>query len=273
MAIFKRGISSEEFINKLNKLKNDESSFWYKMLKDKELFIAVRDEYISVYYKGQRLCNILHRKQKVVAEIHKKYLGRNESGYFHLENGRFDDENVDIKNLTELAQIKEKMNSFAGREKSESYVNSVLDENSFVIDVEITFVDSKVKNPKKHSDYALSSIDFLSLNDNTLVFYEAKHYANSEIRSRTSPKVFDQINRYEKVLAQHKIEILKSYQLVLRNLEHLNILSFEWAKNVLKIDLFPKLIVFGVEKDEREDIHLQKLRKQFGSRLILIPNS
>lgn len=76
-------------------------------------------------------------------------------------------------------------------------------------------VNNKIPYPQKKSDYELSSIDYLILEEDKLVFYEAKHFSNSEIRSRNIPKVFAQIDRYEKALIQHKNEILNSYNLIL----------------------------------------------------------
>jgi hypothetical protein len=136
----------------------------------------------------------------------------------------------------------------------------------------LPFVKEKISNPKKHSDYKRSSIDYLALEDDTLVFYEAKHFTNSEIRSRTTPKVFEQIERYEEELKIHRGEVIDSYNAVLQNLIDLKILPDLIIPSEIKIDLLPRLIVFEVEKDERDDIHLQKLRKHFGKRLILKPN-
>ena len=46
MAKFKRGIENQKFIDALNKLFSDKSSFWYNMVNDQDLFIAIRDEYL-----------------------------------------------------------------------------------------------------------------------------------------------------------------------------------------------------------------------------------
>lgn len=96
-----------------------------------------------------------------------------------------------------------------------------------------------------------------------------KHFSNSEIRSRTKPKVFGQIRRYEEALRNHQTEVLKFYDQVLNNLRDLKISSNHEILESLKIDFLPRLIVFEVDKDKKDDKHLQKLRSHFGSRLIL----
>ena len=73
----------------------------------------------------------------------------------------------------------------------------------------------------------------------------------------------------EKELEKHQYEILSTYELVLRNLRELKISSSLKNPSNLKIDLLPRLIVFEVDRDEKDDIHLRKLRKHFGNRLIL----
>lgn len=268
MTIFKRGIKNNDFLIKLNNLYSDKNSFWHKMVNDKDLFIAIRDEYLNVYYKGQNLCKLSFRNGLIKGETHKTYLGGLNQGYFISKNGLISNKKAKIKNLSELDSIKENIKNCIGKEKRESY-KEVLDDKNCVIDVEITLVRNKVLNPKNQSDYEISSIDYLSLEMNKLVFYEAKHFSNSEIRSKTSPKVFKQIDRYKRELHNHKIELLNSYKVVLQNLKDLKLLKKQLDIKGLEIDINPNLIVFGIDKNESEDSHLQKLRNRFGKRLIL----
>lgn len=270
MSIFKRGIHNQQFLNALDTLYSDKNSFWYKMVNDNELFIAVRNESLNVYYNGQSLCKLSfnQRKKHIKGETHKKYLGITNKGYFTSHNGVILNEKSIIKNLAEIDSIKKNVKKHIGKEKFESY-KQIMNRDKCVIDVEITLIKDKVPNPKKRSDYKISSIDYLSLEKNKLVFYEAKHNTNSEIRSRTTPKVFEQIERYEKELVQHKNEILNSYKLVLQNLIDLNILKNQFIPNKFEINFNPFLIVFDVDKNENNDKHLQKLRKHLGERLIL----
>lgn len=275
---FKRGIHDEKFINALNELYKDESSFWHRMINDKELFIAIRKEYLNVYYKGQSICR-LYYKNIIKGATHKKYLGIDEPGYFYSENGRFQDEKSKIKSLDEIIQLKETINKYVGKEKDKSYTE-IINYEKCILDVEIAFVRPNVVKPLKKSDYEISSIDYVALeydsnDDPVLVFYEAKHFTNSEIRSRTEPKVIAQIKRYKQALKDHDHEIISSYKLITKNLYDLHILNRRNYKGTdihmkyLRIDSEPRLIIFGNDQNSYNDKHLQKLHDFFGKGLIL----
>lgn len=228
MLEFRRGIHNENFINALNELYNDKSSFWHMMINDKELFIAIRNKYLNVYYKGQSICR-LYYKSIIRGATHKKYLGIDEPGYFYAENGKFLNENSEIKSLAEISQLKANITKHVGNEKNESYTE-ILNNEICILDVEIAFVSPRVDELIKKSKYKISSIDYLALErdrygEQLLVFYEAKHFTNSEIRSRMEPKVIKQMKRYKQVLHDHKDEITSSYELVTKNLLDLHILN------------------------------------------------
>ena len=278
MKKFERGIQKRAFIDALNVLYHNNNSFWYKMVNDKELFIAIRKEYLNVYYHGQSICKLSYDKS-VIGKTHKKYLGVNVGGYFSSSNGVISDKASKIMSLAEISLIKENVKKYIGKEKDKSY-NEILNFNNNILDVEATLVKCRIPNPKLKRDYEVSSIDYVALEHNEnnvykLVFYEAKHFSNPEIRSRKIPRVFSQINRYKEALALHKTEILDSYKLVLNNLNDLSILKtrniiFSQAiKEKMEIDFEPRLIVFGVDKDENKDEHLIKLRNHFNNNLIL----
>ena len=126
MSEFNRGITNEKFINALNALYTDKNSFWHKMVTDKDLFIAIRKEYLNVYYKGQSLCR-LDYKSFVRGTTHKKYLGVNKPGYFYSNNGIFSSEISEISSLSEIAQLKQNITKHIGKEKKKS--NTVIVNN------------------------------------------------------------------------------------------------------------------------------------------------
>jgi len=275
---FKRGINDAKFINALNELYEDKSSFWHLMINDKELFIAIRNEYLNVYYKGQSICR-LYYKNIIRGATHRKYLGINEPGYFYSENGKFLNEKSKIKTLSEISQLKENINKYVGEEKDLSYTEIINDEKC-ILDVEIAFVRNKVDKPVKKSDYEISSIDYLALegtikNSPTLVFYEAKHATNSEIRSREIPKVYEQIMRYKEALHTHENEIINSYKLVIKNfkslhtLHHCNIADLKLIDFNFSIDFEPKLIIFATDQYKIDNKQLTKLSNLFGGNLVL----
>jgi len=57
MSNFKRGIRNPDFISALNNLLSNSQSFWHKIVNDKSLFIAIRDEKINVIIKGIAFAN------------------------------------------------------------------------------------------------------------------------------------------------------------------------------------------------------------------------
>ena len=284
-----RGINNQAFIDVLNELRKDENSFWYKMVNDEDLFIAIRDEYVNVYYSGQSICEFsyLKRKKVVKGKTHEKYLGIEGTGYASSENGKISSLESVIKDLNELSEIKENVKKHIEKEKGESY-KVILNKESQVIDTEATFVEVLKPNPKKEKGYQRSSIDYVALEKNSeneikIVFYEAKHYSNPEIRSTEVPKVVEQINRYEEALKLHekeyKQEIINTYKLICQNLKDLNIvknrnLVEDVNTSNLVIDFQPKLIVFGFGSDaharETWEEHKKNIEKGVGKQRLIL---
>ena len=260
MSKFKRGIENQSFINALNA--ND---YWKEIIKDKDLFIAIRDKYISVYYYGQVLTKIEYIKNEIKWTSHKKYLGLDKNGYTHT--GKY---------LDRLDELKQNAKKYCGKEK-EQVKKHVLDDKSLcVIDVEVTF--------GKEPGFSKRSIDYLVVEKNdsnelNLVFYEAKTFDNNEIRARETPKVFEQMEKYEMALknADHRKEILESYKTIYNNLIDLNLdkrnnLSKMIGENIesLKVNDEPRLIIFGIDKGSKDDIHLEKLKNKFGEKRLIL---
>ena len=139
MAIFKRGIENQDFMDALNDLYSNKSSFWYKMVNDQDLFIAIRDESLNVYFNGQSICKLEYSNGAIKGQTHKKYLGVEDDKYFSSFNGIVTDQNAVIKNLADLDAIKANIKKYFGKEKLASY-GEVLGKEKRVIDVEVTFV-------------------------------------------------------------------------------------------------------------------------------------
>ena len=82
-------------------------------------------------------------------------------------------------------------------------------------------------------------VDKNELGNIKLVFYEAKHFENSEIRARIEPKVVEQIRKYHIALSEHKIEIMNSYKRIFKNIVELNLNTK--AKLLKLIDWYRRL--------------------------------
>lgn len=271
---FKRGIKNSKFIDALNVLYADKTSFWYKMVNNPQLYIAIRDNYINVYYKGQSLCKLAYcRDGKIKGETNHKYINKTLSKKtVNSYNGLI----CGTQHITSLDQVEDLINNaeeYALEEKKSSY--GYILSNKSILDVEITFnATDEIKR---------SSIDYLeaTIKQGKLVlnFYEAKHCSNAEIVSRTEPKVFEQLDRYEKYLISQEANIQSSYKLVCNNILDLNLSErFPLAKTVLEDNLslvvnrLPYLIIFGESHNSDWDKHVAKLRTKLQDRLILKEN-
>ncbi len=259
MSEFKRGISSQDFITELNSNK-----YWQQMVKDEDLFVAIRNKNLNVYYYGQSICKVEFIKNKIKWTSHKRYLGVDESGY--ADTGLY---------LDQIEVLKQNARKHGGKEKEEVKKNILEDKQFCILDLEITFGREEI--------FGNRSIDFLAVEKDSLgriklIFYEAKHFDNPEIRARKTPKVYEQIGKYEKVLedTKHQREILTSYTTIYENIKALNLNNKSILVrligadiNKLEIDTEPRLIIFAVPPNKVNDSHILKLNEKFGNRLIL----
>lgn len=274
---------NQEFIEALNDLYEEKESFWHKMVKDPELFIAIREDYISVYYLGNAICELRFQNGKVVGKTHYKYLlhpdkDNDEYLFSHPGSGRsINPENYFIKSLNDFHLIKKSSKVYSGDEKAGVH-NIVISDNS-ALDIEITLSDPSSRTKR---------IDYLILEEINgqlfLVFHEAKHFSNrKELRAQGTsiPKVLNQINNYQALLRFHENEIKESYKLVCNNLLDLSLSKPDNAYKLkrvaegeeLLIDYQPRLIIFGFDEDQKNgkiwEPHRTKLCTSLGQRLIL----
>ncbi|WP_152047591.1 hypothetical protein [Aureimonas psammosilenae] len=129
-----------------------------------------------------------------------------------------------------------------------------------------------------------------------LVFHEAKHFANKELRaaSNKTPPVLEQIERYEATLRRHEKRLLTEYGAVCRALVELAMLRHEVQQDgindlasatpppldplvqrvaegeALTLDLLPRLVIFGFDEDQKSGAvwkrHRDRLEAALGSR-------
>ena len=92
----------------------------------------------------------------------------------------------------------------------------------------------------------------------TLKFVEAKHFSNPEIWSTKTPKVINQIKRYEEQITTKKAEIIGEYT------KYVKIVNDIFGKNLpLPIDVEDKvtLLIFGFDRNQQQG-RLKELVKQ-----------
>lgn len=113
--------------------------YFQKMVKDEDLFIAIRNEYINAYYYGQSICKIEFRKREKTIKwtTHKKYLGFDDKGY--SATGEY---------LDKIEELKENAKKYGGREKEQVKKHILEDKDLCVLAVEVTFGKEKDSEKK-----------------------------------------------------------------------------------------------------------------------------
>ena len=278
MTPFKRGLD-QNFVEKLNEM-YDSCSWWREFMNDKDLFLAIRNNYINVYYRGNSLLKLERqgrgRKRTTVGKIHHKYLPSrcvDESAYVKIIDGKscFQDtkslffENLDVKKLKVAADC------HAGPEKTGVY--EIICANGNILDTEVGF-----STPRSYVDFAALIEEEQGVK---IVFFEAKHFTNQELRTsgNANPKVICQIERYKCLLKKNRHVLIDRYHNVCCNLlcikglaekhpKRHKILKSVAAGTKLCIDEDPRLVVFGYDRDQENGddwkVHREILEKKLG---------
>jgi hypothetical protein len=188
-----------------------------------EVFPAIRDNSIDFYYRGGRL----FRFDKNGFETHVKYA----SVYHHKDEDYVSERNLGkmvVKDFSEsYRRIKENCGKYTSVEPDG--VSKLYRFSPFVskpsrhvlLDVEVSLKKTSDEKEEKGSecpleDKARSRMDRIDIllydtKDCVLHFIEVKDFSNSEIRSKTKPKVIGQVQNYNKQLADREKMILETY--------------------------------------------------------------
>lgn len=225
---FNRGLSCK-FMAKLKALA--EQPGWFKdVLRDSDLILGVRDEYLDVYYLGQRLFHVTRKRDdgELKVTTHPKYLinpdmkGEAELTGAGFEWGKrtiyarmYDDEHT-------LKKMKRAAAYYAKPEKEG--VHAIVRANPGALDMEIAFggpppnVEPGAEEEPTPNRIDISCLE--SVGDKIFVrFWEAKRFVNKELfRPTTAPKIFSQIKSYRGYLKTYRKDIVSTYQKVARNL-------------------------------------------------------
>jgi hypothetical protein len=251
MAEFVRSLPTQLAIA-LGKLAEEKNPNWWKEILDNpDLHLAIREDYLNVYARGQSVFMIELSKEmkdgarRPIMRTHYKYLLRSRmpSGkeYVTFDGKDFLMKGEPIKpglliqtvyssNET-VPQLVQTAISYSNAEKSGVHV--IAKENSNVIDMEIAF--SKVREPEdpttsKESDDDMRGktkstaprIDLAALHEDgagkaRLVFYEAKRFNDQRLWGN-KPEVLRQINKYDAVLDSKEDELKTAYKNVCEGL-------------------------------------------------------
>lgn len=237
----------------LKKLKEEELYKNY-LSKDSDVFMALRSNEIHFYYKGSKLFG--YKSQGF--ESHKKY----------CFNAAFSGDYIKIDALGSIKPIvdmdanykliKENAKNYAGVEAegiSNLYKYNFLTQGDYILlDTEIAFYDDESKD----------RIDLLVFDTlhKELKFIEAKDFTNGELwaKENASPKVVEQIQRYNTRVANNKEEILAEYQ------SYVDLINRHFETSLPKPESICEdvsLFMFGFDNNQKEKI--ERLLKEDGS--------
>ena len=233
---------------------------WKKLKADcikGDVYLAIRKDYISFYYKGGSLF-----KFKDSFSTHIKYA--------NVIDTNEDDSSKDYIRENELESIKKIKNFTAGydriKDMCELYsgleakgISNLYQENSylhgksiFVLDIEIAF---------KKGDKKQDRIDVLLYNNDSqeLRFVEAKLFSNDELWSTDTPPVIKQIEKYEEQIKNHEGELIKQYG---RYIDELYLIFGIKLNPPRKLDPKISLLVFGFDDAQKRSDRFKKLLKE-----------
>jgi len=276
VAKFKRGLNNRAI--DLLAAEAAKGGWWADVLADPTLLVAIRDGYLNVYWRGQSLFYVKSNKSGLKVTTHEKYLlDPTLASQVSLKNREFDVANLLKKGFIShyegkatLDKMKKASGHFSGLEKTGCHEIAI--RNDSVIDREIAFPgfvssDAGSENESGQVDLACVERDG---QDVRLVFWEAKHYSNKELRADLRaedelPPVCGQVKKYQAYLSAHREAVLGGYTAVARNLVALRdmkwvrplsplIVEVGTGKRCLVLDDEPKvgLIIFGFDKAGKE---------------------
>jgi len=231
-----------------------------------DVFPVVRGGYMSFYYAG----GSLFKYDANGFSTHIKYAfvpKGSDDCYLSQENLQSKKGELETNFVDGYKKIKKRCELYAGDEDagiSNLYKYSpVLGEgNIYLVDIEVAFTaenDNKIGKERKSTD----RIDIL-LYDNEkgqLLFCEAKHFSNNEIRASKgrTPAVVGQLNRYNDQIAEKKEQICVQYE---KRFDVLYDLFGVRLNPPKKIYPHCGLLLFGFDNDQRKgrlDEHLPSL--------------
>ncbi|MCJ2132399.1 hypothetical protein [Methylobacterium sp. E-045] len=281
--------------------------------------IAIRAEYLNVYYRGASIFRVEREGDRLIPITHAKYLTRRKQGSVKMgADGTFDiDPNTALWRSYEgpptLREMIQAADTLTGPEKIG--LHSLLLASSHVIDVEIAFGAIALPTTEDSKDGLIAAaaedageapqasssptaggtdrIDVATVEEQDgevrIVFHEAKHFANPELRASVgeTPRVAEQIDRYRRTLAHHADAIGRSYRDVCQALARIDAMRRRVQTDTQAsaplhplitrvansgtpptVDPEPRLVIFGFDKDQRDGTiwqsHLKRLKDTSG---------
>ncbi|MDE2674843.1 MAG: hypothetical protein OXH65_07015 [Paracoccaceae bacterium] len=280
MAGYERGLrkSFDVFEREFN-----EKKWLHNLIKDDEVFLFIRDEYINFYYLG---CSILKlkfnsRKKCLTGETHFKYLlnpKKNKSSYVSINCfGEYKTVNGRIRNIHDIKAFKKLVIPYAKGEKVKN--QEIIKKNLNIIDIEIavgrgSFID-------------LAAIHKCA-NGAEITFYETKLFNNHDLRPKNQNEgVYKQMQKYSKWICENQKSLIQNCRKLCENFVGLNdVTKTQYSSEIRELikiiadgaPLFikkePELIITGFNLSQLNHKnwgrHQEKLNEMFGDRLWLL---
>lgn len=282
---FNRGIS-DDFVKALND-EYRKGGWWRNLVDDPKTFLAIRDDYVNIYYRGCALLMLRLNGSRLEGSVDYKYLlrpdlqGANRS--ITVVDGKPDlgqhSSRFFLDDLANVNDLKRAVEPYAEEEKTG--VHDIILGNPNVLDVEIAISDGG--RALRIDMAALHKVD----QGVEIRFYEAKTFSDKRLRAEERmPEVIDQINTYAGLLNAQRTAMEESYLQVCRNLSALDGVAGrhperdELLKEIARESVQPRtntepyLIVFGFDADQRDGRywkkHRDKLCKELGGRVKMV---
>ena len=250
--VFNRGLD-KGFVERLNRLYDDADSWWKAFVEDPDTVVAIRDNYVNVYFRGASLLRLEPSGNDIKASVHYKYLvrSRTKNEYVTVAKDGIIDDGARLAVVPErldVSAVKAAAGNYTDDEKTGVHKIAVKPENA-VIDLEVAI----------SHDGVARRVDFAALLDAGdcvhLRFFEAKTYANSALRGE-KPKVIDQIDAYSKLIKRYEESLVERYRLICDNLRSLAGTDLKGRRGALvnavadgtelRVDYEPRLVVFDL---------------------------
>jgi len=278
------------FIAKL-KAEARRDGWWADVLADPKLIVAVRGTYLNVYWRGQSLFRVESTPSGLNVTTHEKYLVDPKlASQVTLIDRDFDISSLAQKGFIRhyegpatIAKMKAAAGLFPGLEKTGCHEIAV--RNAGVIDCEIAF-PGRVLLDDGADDRHAPRVDIAALESSAgearLVFWEAKHYSNGELRAENGlAPVLRQVRIYKKYLSENREAIERSYTRMAENLVSISDMGWKrqlspliadvaTGKRALTIGAEPAvgLVIFGFDSAQRDHAGWKAHRERLEQEII-----
>jgi ribonuclease J len=247
-----------ELVETLNRLERDKRSWWHALVHrpGRDVFIAVRVGYLSVYTGGGEFLKIGWAEGGLKLETHEEYLLlRSRPPYVQLggKAHRFKVIETPEQLVDEFRWVQQRIKTFSGAERIG--VASIAARIENVIDIEVTARHACNESPlSTEPETRRGSIDLAAVDPKgVLRFFEAKLLSNKELRSSTgAPEVIGQLRQYQNWVEKNQSTVREAFEDVLKLYRTLAGEFFrkriECVPSIINVQCAPTLLIFGFNR-------------------------